>query len=94
MQNDVATDPQRDTPLTRGRSLDVHGEWQPIETAPRDNSAVLLYVPMETIHFVATAFWDTVKQDWFVAWTGLDNPRAKVFNPTHWMPLPSPPVQS
>lgn len=68
--------------------------WQPIESAPKDNSAVLLYVPMNTIHFVTTAFWDTVAQEWRVAWTGIQNTPSKVEGATHYMPLPSPPSRT
>ena len=67
-------------------------EWQPIETAPKDNSAILVYVPMETIKLMATAFWDTVANEWRVAWTGISNKPVKVGNPTHWMPLPERPT--
>jgi hypothetical protein len=69
-------------------------QWQPIETAPKDNSAVLVYVPMRSVKFMATAFWDTVAGEWRVAWTGLHNKPSVIKDPepTHWMPLPEPPI--
>lgn len=65
--------------------------WQPIETAPKDNTAVLVHVPMKTINFVSTAFWDTTACEWRVAWVGIDNKPCVIKEPTHWQPLPQPP---
>jgi hypothetical protein len=69
-------------------------QWQPIETAPKDNSCVLVYVPMKTTKFIATAFWDTVACEWRVAWTGLQNGPSRIENPTHWAPLPDAPLSN
>jgi len=59
--------------------------WQPIETAPRDGTSVLVYSSKWfpgtndcDIAFVAFGVWETLE--------GMRN-----MNPTHWMPLPSPP---
>jgi len=65
--------------------------WQPIDTAPKDGTAILLW-PYG--HF---EFWNgaaeaevvlgycTEDEEWF-------NPEARLsFKPTHWMPLPEPP---
>jgi len=67
-------------------------EWQPIETAPKDGTRILLYQRegdgMDDNRTVAEGAWGEwlpgeyewcmVQQD---AWTA----------PTHWMPLPEPP---
>ena len=62
-------------------------EWQPIETAPRDGSEIIVLDDGA----VRSAVWsDTINK-----FTGDGG---NVFNwcerPTHWMPLPSPPTSA
>jgi len=62
----------------------LEGEWQPIETAPRDGFHTQLYRP--EIQFVG--YLATESQRWVINAPGLpvmDPP------PTHWRPLPKPP---
>ena len=65
-------------------------EWQPIETAPKDGT-VILVMTGETMHVVR---WINIHGD-FDYWAVDDNKhgpftlRGKA--PTHWMPLPEPP---
>lgn len=59
-------------------------EWQPIETAPRDGTRILLF--REGWHVnCAVGYW---RIDWheFAPVGGECFPQ-----PTHWMPLPPPP---
>jgi len=80
-------------------------EWQPIETAPRDGTSILIhnnYAPgLE--NKVASHCWcgNTLVAEWWededgnngewVVYIGLvQEPRVQ-FEPTHWMPLPPPP---
>lgn len=56
-------------------------EWQPIETAPKDGTPVL----------VATAFW-VRDAYWSHAFEGWYSNHSAVPPPTHWMPLPPPPA--
>ena len=51
--------------------------WQPIETAPKDGSFILLATPKGRI---ADGFWSTVYGVW--SWPYV------MVEPTHWMPLP------
>jgi hypothetical protein len=64
-------------------------EWQPIESAPKDADALLLFEDGEGVH---QGYWydlDANDQYWVSAETqGLTGGR---MNPTHWMPLPDPP---
>jgi len=65
--------------------------WQPIETAPRDKTAILIYEPPAAI--VVAWFIGEGQQD---LWTDgqtrgiYDDPLEYI--PTHWMPLPDPPT--
>ena len=75
-------------------------EWQPIETAPKDGSTILIYGDNE----VSVVFWEVRRT--LGAWrcTGYGDlafeddgspysPPSRLIpqNPTHWMPLPVPP---
>ena len=59
--------------------------WQPIETAPRDKTEVLVSGPLKdgTGHYQEVCRW--WHDRWPVEW--MDNCKA----PTHWQPLPEPP---
>ena len=63
--------------------------WQPIDTAPKDGTWVLLWTGNEC----RIAMWDEwedpecpVTQGWFDDGDGM-----YIENPTHWMPLPEAP---
>jgi hypothetical protein len=55
--------------------------WQPIETAPKDGSEVLLLFPSETKR---TGYWARLREAWSV------DAVVAMPMPTHWAPLPSP----
>lgn len=57
-------------------------EWRPIETAPKDETRVLL--ARAGIPSMHTAFWRGGV--WMCGGHQYFN------NPTHWMPLPEPPA--
>lgn len=70
------------------------GEWQPIETAPKDGPLLLygLMGPTEMLRFngpIVTSgyYWDSI-DGWYSTastWVG------PFVEPSHWMPLPEPP---
>ena len=73
-------------------------EWQPIETAPRDGTAVLLYGGLwdgdasgiyddgnDRVPLVCGYRGDV----W--AMCDTDFYQVRILEPTHWMPLPEPP---
>ena len=64
-------------------------EWQPIETAPKDGTRILIGVwdlgPDVTSARWNGAFWDMSIQD--EEFCG----ESDFAGPTHWMPLPDPP---
>lgn len=76
----------------------VVGGWQPIETAPKDGTRVLLYL---------AAPWSRLElARWYQPWGNwqTDGDEPDQFRdeycgigsqlPTHWQPLPPPPVQA
>ena len=60
--------------------------WQPIETAPKNGTDVLIYARGS----YAVASWDG--QEWRdmgdIGWAGMDGSDGN--QPTHWMPLTPP----
>ncbi len=72
-------------------------EWQPIETAPKDGSSILIvYIcPLDGPLVKEAQWWkrwytDETNQGWMLA--NLDEEYGDYIEPTHWMPLPEPPV--
>ena len=64
-------------------------QWRPIETAPRDGTLILFYDPKRNLRTVG--YWHVYMfgecQEWRTLFTSA------MFNPTHWMPLPTPPKE-
>lgn len=79
------------------------GEWQPIETAPKDGKDVLamyMYIDTQIVH---NAFYASEAQGWDaedVGWWSYEHSevsRIKLDDwmaPTHWMPLPPNPAKN
>lgn len=74
------------------RELEASTQWRPIDTAPRDGTRVLLWVPP---YGPSTGHYEPARVNWgpnaslWIAASVLN----KEAHPTHWMPLPSPPKQ-
>jgi len=67
-------------------------EWQPIETAPSD-VFVLIYMPWNGMVRQARRLTATGgRTGWHVAFANGQSSYLTNATPTHWMPLPSPPV--
>lgn len=76
--------------------------WQSIETAPKDETYILLYFPYENCSpfdddGVITGFWHEAdsnipndKSGWYHS-EASGNALNKFSDPTHWMPCPRPP---
>lgn len=62
--------------------------WQPIETAPKDGTTVIAYRPTKPPH-IEGMHWS--EGCWYWSYDG-DGPDGYAVPPTHWMPLPSPPL--
>lgn len=75
--------------------------WQPIETAPKDGTEVLLCRALNADQqpivgegwgvFVQVAAWWEGDNAWIVYCSMVREPRLH-FAPTHWMPLPRNPL--
>lgn len=87
-------------------------EWQPIETAPKDGTAILIwqpdgaknwYMPRESLPDGGIYTLEDERLLWFDdgryaigywrPWGGWGNRNSSTVEPTHWMPLPTPPEQ-
>ena len=65
-------------------------DWQPIETAPKDGTYVILMrLDNELACEVCGGSWNLFPKQ---GEEGLHGFNAWLDNPTHWMPLPSPPI--
>lgn len=67
--------------------------WQPIETAPRDGTHVLVMLdgnlPPTSAHWFGPADWPGLRSGgWYLSVQQHEGPR---LHPTHWQPLPEPP---
>ena len=63
-------------------------KWQPIETAPKDGTRVILNDSLHTqIGFYSTALDCGECLGW------VNDEGIVSLNPTHWMPLPEPPKE-
>jgi hypothetical protein len=58
--------------------------WQPIATAPKDGTPILLFAPHKS---VVQGSWNRGDAFNMPHWSTPSN----WFEPTHWMPLPDPP---
>ena len=59
-------------------------DWQPIETAPKDGTFILVAVPGDVKTHIMLVWW---VDGW--CWDMTNTPI--VGTPTHWMPLPASP---
>ena len=64
-------------------------EWQPMETAPRDGTHVLVY---SESHGIQKSHYDDFFKRWMIYQTAeYDNEFGELEGVTHWQPLPEPP---
>ena len=91
-------------PLPSGKLIPIYADpvsvnWQPIETAPKNGTPILGYMPatefdseeIEVIRWECTSY--NTEPVW--AYGYEDNEygfRSNFGEPTHWMPLPEPPM--
>lgn len=69
-------------------------EWQPIETAPKDGTEVLvwaLWIDPDTDSFGSGSTFHKARIDKWVRGAWWRTKQSPHMQPTHWMPLPEPP---
>jgi len=66
-------------------------EWQPIDTAPKDGTAILIWPAKSSFYGDDTISYIVRWQDWKGCWIEASGEEYDTFYPTHWMPLPAPP---
>lgn len=62
-------------------------EWQPMETAPKDGTVVLGCDQKDSDYFPFSMRWEPTHEWGDPRWDGQ-------YSPTHWMPLPEPPLST
>lgn len=70
-------------------------KWQPIETAPRDSTPILMYLAVPSEHAVGSGsapFTSIVMGDLNGPGGLITSPLGETVRVTHWMPLPEPPT--
>jgi hypothetical protein len=81
---------EKDARMALERELEAvrkDAEWRPIETAPKDGTAVLV----SEGRFCYCVEWNEEFDWWAVDDNKLGPFRLRGAAPTHWMPLPPPP---
>lgn len=61
-------------------------EWQPIETAPKNEVMFLGYIPHSSGGYICCFYWNKKLKQW------QNNIDGGCDMPTHWMPLPKAPA--
>jgi len=65
--------------------------WQPIETAPKDGTKILGTDHDDVFEMIFIRHFEVSTQEFTNGWTD-DYEHLSEFYPTHWMPLPEPPL--
>ena len=64
--------------------------WQPIETAPKDGTDILIGGDHGYSGGVLQAEWGITRLGHPAGWVDMEG---DTYNPTHWMPLPAAPTE-
>lgn len=64
------------------------GEWQPIETAPRDGTRIRLWHNQSHEGYATTGEWDG--KEWTMCNYFISTDRRMFTQPNVWLPLPPP----
>lgn len=70
-------------------------EWQPIETAPRDGTPILMFLATpsrQAVGFGQAPLVQIIIGDMWGSGSYVTGPTGETVLVTHWMPLPEPPA--
>lgn len=68
-------------------------DWHPIETAPKDGTCIMVYVPGDYANAYVVVQWDMNEYSGECrGWLEAEGERWSAYEPSHWMPLPPPPT--
>jgi hypothetical protein len=65
-------------------------DWKPIESAPKDESDVLLWFPEPMLPKTSVGFWSEEDCDWYELECDSHSLTELYGNPTHWTELNPP----
>jgi len=83
--------PDRVTHYVKKNMPAMPHQWQPIETAPKDGTVILIAEFTRPVWSVVSAKWC---KEWHEPSWDTISKHCLYNNPTHWMPLPPPPAPS
>ena len=66
--------------------------WQPIETAPKDGTRLILGFALAESSWVGEGYYHVGDCNWYEANTDPTDSWSDSCSPTHWRPLPAPPA--
>ena len=66
-------------------------KWQPIETAPKDETLILGFDPNADCPIYVIRWFSLNDETGPGYWIEAGGEEYESWNPTHWMPLPKPP---
>jgi hypothetical protein len=72
-------------------------EWQPITTAPRDKTDIIVFSQRHGIRvarYDPFSWGNSKRLEWFIALEHGCSGGTFAIDVTHWMPLPAPPVNA
>lgn len=91
--------------MKENAELKKQNEWQPIETAPKDGTSVLVHsykwIEPTMMYYSSEEYFEEeygdseyMESGWYVSHgMDFDQPDEYTREPTHWMPLPTPPKE-
>jgi hypothetical protein len=97
--DELPTAPRSVVPSVEPPSQESSTGWQPIETAPKDGTWILVYEHCEPLPSVYVVRWGvpewwgaSVDETWVTIAVGPNPDTYNATDATHWMPLPDPPI--
>lgn len=82
----VSFDPDKFLTALHAAGYTIEQDWQPIETAPKDGTPVLVWWAHWCNHPIVAS--------WYVGWSAEEAISSSGPDPTHWRPLPARPADA